>query len=533
MKTVVIGGGSAGTGAAGGVKAASPDNEVVVYTDFQDIAYSPCGIPFVHGKEIESFSKLFLATKEDYVKAGIDIHYETTVTSIDVKAKTIEVEGEGTVSWDRLVIASGFKYADPGVPGGDLDGLYYMKNIREAEIWDKRLDTVKKAVVIEAGPLGAEMVSALAHRGIETHVVDPHPWALSEIADPDIVAPVEQAWRDQGVHLHFNTKLEAFLGPSGSVTGVRTSEGDIDCDMVVVATHKTPDTKLATAAGLKIGSTGGIIVGGDMSTSAPGVWAAGDCIEAVLGQTKIPIQGLTGSHAYSQGKVAGFNAGGGAGGKVYSPVYVPWGMLAATEMVGGVALGETLAASLGHPAHHGCRARNLAGELLPRRTPREDQTARRSRNPQAHRRADGRRRRHQGARRLPRDVCSQGHHTRGSGHDGERLLAGHRRPQRTDLGGRPERPSRTQEVTRMSFSGWLRSNSQHYLVAAAQQDIAKKHGVPGPVRYGGISEFFWLRIFAPLYQILPWKLRHAIMRGMPGSHRRHWDYPTDTTGPAI
>ncbi len=348
MKTVVIGGGSAGTGAAGGVKAANPENEVVVYTDFQDIAYSPCGIPFVHGKEIESFSKLFLATKEDYVKAGIDIHYNTTVTSIDVKAKTIEVEGEGTVSWDRLVIASGFKYANPGVPGGDLDGLYYMKNIREAEIWDKRLDTVKKAVVIEAGPLGAEMVSALAHRGIETHVVDPHPWALSEIADPDIVAPVEQAWRDQGVHLHFNTKLEAFLG-SGTVTGVRTSEGDIDCDMVVVATHKTPDTKLATAAGLKIGSTGGIIVGNDMSTSAPGVWAAGDCIEVVLGQTKIPIQGLTGSHAYSQGKVAGFNAGGGAGGKVYSPVYVPWGMLAANQMVGGVALGETLAASLGIP----------------------------------------------------------------------------------------------------------------------------------------------------------------------------------------
>ena len=151
----------------------------------------------MHGKEIESFSKLFLATKEDYVEAGIDIHYETTVTSIDVGAKTIQVEGEGTVTWDRLVIASGFKYADPGVPGGELDGLYYMKNIREAEIWDKRLDTVKKAVVLEAGPLGAEMVSALAHRGIETHVVDPHPWALSEVADPDIVAPVEAAWREQ------------------------------------------------------------------------------------------------------------------------------------------------------------------------------------------------------------------------------------------------------------------------------------------------------------------------------------------------
>jgi NADH oxidase (H2O2-forming) len=346
VKTVIVGGGSAGTGAAGGVKAADPANEAVIYTDFEDIAYSPCGIPFVHGKEIESFSKLFLATKEDYVRAGIDIHYNTTVTGIDLRAKTLQVSGEGTVSWDRLVIATGFEYADPKVPGGDLDGLYYVKNIRAAEQWDKRLDDVKRAVVIEASPLGVEMITALAHRGIETHVVDPNPWTLGDTADPDIVESVETAWREMGVQLHFNTRLEAFLG-TGSVTGVRTDKGDFPADLVVVATHKTPNNKLATAAGVKIGSTGGVIVGNDMSTSAPDVWACGDCVEVVHGQSQVPLQGLTGSHAYAQGKVAGFNAGGGH--KTYSPVYVPWGMLAATQMIGGVSFGETLAVSLGIP----------------------------------------------------------------------------------------------------------------------------------------------------------------------------------------
>ncbi len=345
-KTVVIGGGSAGTGAAGGVKAADKDNEVVVYTDFEDIAYSPCGIPFVHGKEIDSFQTLFLATKEDYVRVGIDIHYNTTVTSIDTANHTVEVEGEGTVPWDTLVIATGFKYADPGVPGSDLDGLYYVKNIRAAERWEARLDGVKRAVVIEASPLGVEMITALAHRGIETHVVDPNPWALGEQADPDIVAPVEQAWREMGVQLHFNTRLEAFLG-SGTVTGVRTSAGDLPAELVVVATHKRPETALATAAGVKTGSTGGIVVGEDLTTNIPGVYAAGDCIEVVQGTTQIPLQGLTGSHAYAQGKVAGFNAGGGS--RKYRPVYVPWGMLAATSMVGGVSFGETLAESLGIP----------------------------------------------------------------------------------------------------------------------------------------------------------------------------------------
>jgi len=345
-RTVVIGGGSAGTGAAGGVKAVDKANEVTVYTDFEDIAYSPCGIPFVHGKEIDSFQTLFLATKEDYVRVGIDIHYNTTVTSIDVPNHTVEVEGEGTVPWDTLVIATGFKYADPGVPGADLDGLYYVKNIRAAERWDARLDGVKQAVVVEASPLGVEMITALAHRGIETHVVDPNPWALGEQADPDIVAPVEQAWRDMGVHLHFNTRLEAFLG-SGTVTGVRTSAGDLPAELVVVATHKRPETTLAKAAGVKIGTTGGIVVGEDLSTSIPGVYAAGDCIEVVQGSTSIPLQGLTGSHAYAQGKVAGSNAGGGS--RKYQPVYVPWGMLAATQMVGGVSFGETLAESLGIP----------------------------------------------------------------------------------------------------------------------------------------------------------------------------------------
>src|SRR5215213_9801850 len=119
-KIVVVGGGAGGMGAAGGVKAADPRAEVVVYTGFDDVAYSPCGIPYVHGREIENFEKLFLASKQAYVDAGIDVHYNTDVTSVDVKGKIVQVASEGEVAWDTLVLATGFNYADPGVPGGDL-----------------------------------------------------------------------------------------------------------------------------------------------------------------------------------------------------------------------------------------------------------------------------------------------------------------------------------------------------------------------------------------------------------------------------
>jgi NADH oxidase (H2O2-forming) len=347
-KTVIIGGGAAGLGSAGGVKAADPGAEVVVYTQYEDVAYSPCGIPYVHGGEIPDFERLFLAGKQAYVDAGIDVRYETEVTAIDTAAKTVTVTGEGAVHYDQLIIATGWNYADPGVPGGELSGLYYVKNIRKAMEWDKVISETKSAVVVEAGPLGLEMVTALAHRGVETHLIDPNPYALAMMADADIMAPVEESWRELGVHLHFNTTLEAFLGDAdGKVRAVQTSGGEIAADLVVISTHKTPENTLAKAAGIELGSTGGIIVDERMKCSAPDVWAAGDVVEIPHGLTRTPLQGLTGSHAYAQGKTAGTNAGGGD--RAYRAVYVPWGTPAGKWVIGGASFGEATATALGIP----------------------------------------------------------------------------------------------------------------------------------------------------------------------------------------
>jgi NADH oxidase (H2O2-forming) len=345
-RIVVIGGGAAGMGAAGAAKQVDPGAEIIVFTEYEDAAYSPCGIPYVHGHEIESFTPLFLQSKEFYERAGLDVRYETHVTGIDLKRHSVAVEGQGDVTFDRLVLGTGFRYADPGVPGGDLQGLYYVKNIRRAMEWDKVLDKAKVAVVVEATPLGVEMTTAMAHRGLETHLIDTHPWPLAEVADPDIMAPVEESWSELGVKMHFNTVLEAFVG-EGHVRAVRTSSGELPCDMAVVCTPKEPDNGLARAAGLKIGSTGGLVVDERMATSAKDVFAAGDCAEVPHGLARIPLQGLSGSHAYAQGKVAGANAAGGQ--RAYQPVYIPWGTPAGKWIIGGFSFGETLANALGIP----------------------------------------------------------------------------------------------------------------------------------------------------------------------------------------
>ena len=344
MRIAVIGGGAAGIGAAGAAKGVDPDADVVVYTADTDVAYSPCGIPYVHGKEIDSFDRLFLATKEQYVATGIDVHYETTVEAIDSKSRTLAVAGEGEASYDRLVIASGWNYAAVDVPGADLDGIYEVKYIREAMEWDKRLDSCTSAVVVDAGLVAMEMVAALCHRGIKCTVVDPAPWPMADVLDPDIVEPVRQAWEDAGVDMQWGNRVTAFRG-DGTVSRVETQQGDIEADIVIVGTHKVPNNPLAAAAGLELGSTGGLIVDSRMQTSDPNIYAAGDCTEIPHGVSDIPIQGLTGSHAYAQGKTAGTNAAGGT--RHYRPVFVPWGLLAGEWMIGGVSFGETLATALG------------------------------------------------------------------------------------------------------------------------------------------------------------------------------------------
>src|SRR5579875_2907478 len=346
LRIIVIGGGAGGISAASTARGVNPEALVTLFTEYEDVAYSPCGIPFVHGREIPDFKNLFLQTSEHYAEIGIDLRLQTTVTGIDLNKRTVNV-GSQVFEWDRLVIATGFEYEKPNIPGIDLEGIHYVKNIRRAMEFDKILDQIKRVVVVSATPLGIEMTGNLAHRGLETHLVDEGAWLMSEVADPDIMQPVQKSLEEAGAKIHFGKKVLGFNGSDGKIRSVVTTEEEIPCDVAVIATHKKPNNRLSREAGLKIGATGGIIVDDHMRTSAKDVYAAGDCIEVIHGVTDVPIQGLSGSHAYSQGRVAGANAAGDD--RAYDPVYVPWGMVGGKVKIGGVSFGETLHKALGIP----------------------------------------------------------------------------------------------------------------------------------------------------------------------------------------
>ncbi|MGZ8647408.1 MAG: FAD-dependent oxidoreductase [Solirubrobacteraceae bacterium] len=344
-RLVVIGGGGAGTAAATIAKRVNPAMKVTLFTEFPDIAYSPCGIPFVHGREIDDFESLFLSTVERYIEDGLDMRMETTVTDIDLDRGTITARN-GHEGFDKLVVATGFTWEKPDVPGANLEGLHYVKDIRAAMLFDEALEGMKRVAVIGATPLGVEMAGNLGHRGLEVDFVDEGPWVLSEVLDPDVAEPVHESLVKRGVTLRLGTRVEGFVGED-RVRAVATTAGELPCDAVIVCLHKLPNGALAEAAGVRTGTTGGIVVDQRMHTNKDAVWAAGDVVEVPHGLSMLPIRGLTGSHAYAQGRTAAFNAAGRD--NVYDPVWIPWGMVAGDYTIGGFSIGETLATAMGVP----------------------------------------------------------------------------------------------------------------------------------------------------------------------------------------
>lgn len=88
----------------------------------------------------------------------------------------------------------------------------------------------------------------------------------------------------------------------------------------------------------------------------------------------------------------------------------------------------------------------------------------------------------------------------------------------------------------MAFSRWLRRNAEHYLLVAAQDRLATRYAVSRPRPPAGVKELVWLRVFAPLYARVPWRLRSHVLRAMPGSHRQKWSswtHPPHRRDPAV
>ncbi len=347
-RIVVIGAGAAGISAASTAKQFDRSHQVTLFGDLASTAYSPCGIPYVFGREVESMDKLFLQKPEFYTQEiGLDLRLSTFVERIDMGSHTVTVRGGETVPFDKLILCLGWAYILPNIPGVELEGVHFIKDIERAKEIDQQLDSVENVIVWKARPIGLELATGLAHRGKKVTLIDDEPWLLAEFADPDVVKLGQDSLEKLGVTMMLSTELRELRGRDGKLVAAVTDRGEVPCEMAFMAADEKPNTELAESIGVKLGSAHGVVVDDMMRTNIPGVYAAGALVETMQAVAGIAVPLQPSTYAYPQGRIAGTNA---AGGEMHTrAAYFPWAMEVGTVQIGGVLITETLAKALGRP----------------------------------------------------------------------------------------------------------------------------------------------------------------------------------------
>ena len=185
-RVVIIGGGACGMAAATKIRRQS-DFEITVLSRDSHTAYSHCGIPFVLGREIDSFEKLIVKPQDFFRKNGIDVRLNEGARSIDLDLKIVRT-GEGVYPFDKLVIATGSLPFVPRTGGTNIlpYGVFTLRSLADGILFEKALETVGKVCIIGGGTIGIECAVALAERGIKTVLISRSKSLLSRQLDPDI-----------------------------------------------------------------------------------------------------------------------------------------------------------------------------------------------------------------------------------------------------------------------------------------------------------------------------------------------------------
>jgi NADPH-dependent 2,4-dienoyl-CoA reductase/sulfur reductase-like enzyme len=316
-RMVVVGGDAAGMSAATQARRRrdADDLEIVAFERGGHTSYSACGLPYYAGDVVKDWRTLVARTPEQFAEQGIDARVRHEVEAIDLEARRVRVrdlEGGRTSDepWDVLVVATGSEPLRPPIPGVDLPGVQGLSVLQDGLDLRAAVDAgPRRAVVVGGGYIGLEAAEALVARGVPTALVEAGPEVMGRI-DPDMGALVTQAARDVGVVVHTGEQVEAIEG-DGRVRAVRTEARTLEADLVVLGLGTRPAVAVAEAAGITIGPSGAIAVNPRMRTPHDGVWAAGDCAEALHLVSRQPVNYHLGTIANKQGRVCGTNIGGG------------------------------------------------------------------------------------------------------------------------------------------------------------------------------------------------------------------------------
>jgi nitrite reductase (NADH) large subunit len=281
VKYVIAGNGIAAITAARTIVAADQNADVEIYTDESHPFYlRPRLIQFLAGGL--EVSDLYLYPPEWYASRGITVHVSTPVTGLDTASQRLVLENSEEVSYDRLLLAVGSSPFQPPIEGMEQAGVFTLRTIDDAQAITAHAQKClaahqKETVVIGGGLLGLECANSLAAPGLQVTVLQHGLWPLHKQIDEQGAAVLEEQLGRLGIRCLSDVAPEAILSNHGA-SAVRLGDGrTVSGHLILCATGVRPNIQLAEAAGLDVRQ--GVLVDGEMRTSADRVYAAGDAVE--------------------------------------------------------------------------------------------------------------------------------------------------------------------------------------------------------------------------------------------------------------
>ena len=197
-----------------------------------------------------------------------------------VAPKSVAVHRDGVdtrvISGERVFLNVGTRASLPDVPG-----LIEAAPMTHVEALD--LERVPEhLIVLGGGYVGLELAQAMRRFGSEVTVIERGP-QLAGREDPDVGAALLELFHDEGIEVLLNADVRHVDGRSGRGIRVRaecaTGDRIIDGSDLLVAAGRTPNTQNigSELAGVELDTRGYITVNERLETTAPGVWAMGDC----------------------------------------------------------------------------------------------------------------------------------------------------------------------------------------------------------------------------------------------------------------
>ena len=277
MRVIIIGGVAAGMSAAAKLKRIKPEYEVVVYEKTEIVSFGACGLPYFVGGFFNDADELLARTPEKLREAGIDLNIFREVVEVDSESKKIKVKNIKTDEiyedyYDKLMIATGARSIMPPI-----------KNIKL-----KNVSTLKS---------------------LDVDVIQLEDRILPQVFDKEMTDVLEEEINRHNVNLHLDEMVVELCGED-KVEKVITNKGEIDTDVVIIATGVRPNTEFLSNTNIKMLKNGAIVVDEYGRTSVEDIYSAGDCatIKNIVSNENVYVPLATGANKL--GRIVGENLAG-------------------------------------------------------------------------------------------------------------------------------------------------------------------------------------------------------------------------------